>query len=157
MICPECNGKGEAIYYVETGRDENTVTVEQRKGICRTCNGSGAKQQTNADRIRAMSDDWIEWDSLHMLWFMTSLMPAKKSGTFRDGATTSLFLPLAKTLKITANKAKIQKIRISAVYLIRIYFIGRNNGKSETDRLSEAVHTEPKSEAAAEEKEGVAH
>ena len=57
MICPECKGKGEAIYYVETDRDENTVTVEQRKGICRTCNGSGAKPQTNADRIRAMSDE----------------------------------------------------------------------------------------------------
>ena len=55
MICPECNGKGEAIYYVETHRDENSVTVEQRKGICRTCNGSGEKPQTNADRIRAMS------------------------------------------------------------------------------------------------------
>ena len=63
MICPECNGKGETIYYVETYRDENTVTVEQRKGICWTCNGSGEKPQTNADRIRAMSDEelakWI--------------------------------------------------------------------------------------------------
>lgn len=57
MICPECNGRGEAIYYVETGRDENTVTVEQRKGICRTCNGSGEKPITNADRIRATSDE----------------------------------------------------------------------------------------------------
>ena len=57
MICPECNGRGEAIYYVETARDENSVTVEQRKGICRTCNGSGEKPQTNADRIRAMSDE----------------------------------------------------------------------------------------------------
>ena len=57
MICPECNGKGEAIYYVETDRDENSVTVEQRKGICLTCNGSGVKPQTNADRIRAMSDE----------------------------------------------------------------------------------------------------
>ena len=57
MICPECNGKGETIYYVETDRDENTVTVEQRKGICCTCNGSGEKPQTNADRIRAMSDE----------------------------------------------------------------------------------------------------
>ena len=56
MVCPECNGRGETIYYVETDRDENTVTVEQRKGICRTCNGSGLKAQTNADRIRAMSD-----------------------------------------------------------------------------------------------------
>ena len=57
MICPECNGRGESIYYVETHRDENSVTVEQRKGICRTCNGSGEKQQINADRIRAMSDE----------------------------------------------------------------------------------------------------
>lgn len=57
MICPECNGKGETIYYVETDRDENSVTVERRKGICRTCNGSGEKPQTNADRIRAMSDE----------------------------------------------------------------------------------------------------
>lgn len=62
MICPECNGRGESIYYVETHRDENSVTVEQRKGICRTCNGSGAKQQTNADRIRAMSDEELAWE-----------------------------------------------------------------------------------------------
>ncbi len=55
MICPECNGRGESIYYVETDRDEISVTVEQRKGICRTCNGSGTIPQTNADRIRAMS------------------------------------------------------------------------------------------------------
>lgn len=57
MICPECNGRGKAIYYVETDRDENTVTVEKREGICRTCNGSGEKPQTNADRIRAMTDE----------------------------------------------------------------------------------------------------
>lgn len=57
MICPECNGKGETIYYVEIDRDENTVTVDQRKDICRTCNGSGEKPQTNADRIRDMSDE----------------------------------------------------------------------------------------------------
>lgn len=57
MICPECNGKGEAIYYVETDRDENTVTVKVIKDICRTCNGSGRKPQTNADRIREMSDE----------------------------------------------------------------------------------------------------
>lgn len=59
MVCPECNGRGEAIYYVETDRDENTVTVEKRKGTCRNCNGSGEKQQTNADRIRAMSDEQL--------------------------------------------------------------------------------------------------
>ena len=57
MKCPECNGHGETIYYVETDRDEYTVTIEQRKGICRTCNGSGDKPMTNADRIRAMSDE----------------------------------------------------------------------------------------------------
>ena len=56
-VCPECNGRGESTYYVETDRDENTVTVEARKGICRTCNGSGKKFMTNADRIRAMSDE----------------------------------------------------------------------------------------------------
>ena len=66
MICPECNGKGETIYYVETDRDENTVTVEQRKGICRTCNGSGEKPQTNADRIRAMSDYDLAWFLMEM-------------------------------------------------------------------------------------------
>ena len=59
MKCPECNGRGETTYYVETDRDENTVTIEQRKGICRTCNGSGEKPMTNADRIRAMSDKEI--------------------------------------------------------------------------------------------------
>ena len=57
MICPECNGRGESIYYIETQRNENSVTVEQRKGICRTCNESGKKEQTNADRIRNMSDE----------------------------------------------------------------------------------------------------
>jgi hypothetical protein len=58
MVCPECNGRGKAIYYyVETDRDENTVTAKKREDICRTCNGSGEKPQTNADRIRAMSDE----------------------------------------------------------------------------------------------------
>lgn len=61
MICPECNGRGEDIYYVEIERDENTVTIEQRKGICRTCNGSGHMTQTNADRIRAMSDEELKY------------------------------------------------------------------------------------------------
>ena len=67
MICPECNGKGEAIYFVEIDRDENIVTVEKRKCICRTCNGSGEKPQTNADRIRAMSDEELVehfWESM---------------------------------------------------------------------------------------------
>ena len=57
MVCTECNGSGEAMYYVETVGDENTVTLRQRKGNCRTCNGSGKKLLTNADRIRAMSDE----------------------------------------------------------------------------------------------------
>lgn len=57
MICPECNGRGETTYYVETDRDENTVTVVARKDICHTCNGSGKMPMTNADRIRAMSDE----------------------------------------------------------------------------------------------------
>ena len=56
MICPECNGSGETVYYIETDRDENSVTVVPRKGICRTCNGSGKKLMTNADRIRSMND-----------------------------------------------------------------------------------------------------
>ena len=55
MICPECNGRGEVVYYVETDRDENTVTIKQRKGICRNCNGSGKKPMSNADRIRSMT------------------------------------------------------------------------------------------------------
>ena len=57
MICPECNGSGEAVYYIETDRDENSVTIVPRKGICRTCNGSGKKLMTNADRIRNMTDE----------------------------------------------------------------------------------------------------
>ena len=57
MICPECNGMGETVYYVEIDRDENSITVEQRKDICQTCNGSGKKLMTNADRIRIMSDE----------------------------------------------------------------------------------------------------
>ena len=57
MICQECNGRRETIYYVETDRDENTVTIAPKKGICRSCNGSGKMPHTNADRIRAMSDE----------------------------------------------------------------------------------------------------
>lgn len=57
MKCPECNGSGETIYFVEIDRDENSATVEKRKGICRMCNGSGEKPFTNGDRIRAMSDE----------------------------------------------------------------------------------------------------
>ena len=57
MICKECNGRGETIYYEEINRDENTVTIAQRKSICRTCNGSGETPMTNADKIRAMTDE----------------------------------------------------------------------------------------------------
>ena len=57
MICPECRGTGTAIYYSETGRDENSVTVQKFEDICHTCHGGGWKPQTNADRIRAMSDE----------------------------------------------------------------------------------------------------
>ena len=57
MRCPECNGRGETIYFVETERDEYSITIEQRQGVCRTCNGSGEKPMTNADRIRAMNDE----------------------------------------------------------------------------------------------------
>ena len=57
MVCTECNGSGQATYYVETFRDENTVTLRQTKGICRTCNGSGKKPLTNADSVRAMSNE----------------------------------------------------------------------------------------------------
>lgn len=56
MVCPECNGTGETVYFVEVDRDENSVTCEKKKGICRTCKGSGEKPMTNVDRIRAMSD-----------------------------------------------------------------------------------------------------
>lgn len=66
MICPECRGKGTAIYYRETGRDENSVTVQKFEDICHTCHGSGRKPQTNADRVRAMSDEelaeFLRWD-----------------------------------------------------------------------------------------------
>lgn len=58
MICPECNGRGETTYYyVGKDSDTNALTFEERIGICRTCNGSGKMPMTNADRIRAMSDE----------------------------------------------------------------------------------------------------
>ena len=59
MICPDCNGNGETVYYEYFGTDfaKNTVNIKPKKDICRTCNGSGRKTQTNADRIRAMSDE----------------------------------------------------------------------------------------------------
>lgn len=80
MICPECNGRGESIYYIETHRDENSVTVEQRKGICRTCNGSGKKEQTNADRIRNMSDEELA------VWM-------DECNAYREYANASQWLP----------------------------------------------------------------
>lgn len=57
MKCTECNGRGVATYYVETHRDENSVTMSAREDICHTCNGSGKKTMTNADCIRSMSDE----------------------------------------------------------------------------------------------------
>ena len=89
MICPECNGRGETIYYVETDRDENSVTVEQRKGICRTCNGSGVKAQTNADRIRAMSDEELT------MWLLQFVIDCAEKTTgeeceFEDGSEEEL-------------------------------------------------------------------
>lgn len=57
MICPECRGKGTAIYYCEIPLDENNVVVKKYEDICHTCHGGGQKPKTNADRIRAMSDE----------------------------------------------------------------------------------------------------
>lgn len=59
MICPECNGTGKTVYFVEVGRDEKSVTCEKREDICRTCKGSGEKPMTNADKIRAMDDETL--------------------------------------------------------------------------------------------------
>ena len=58
MICPECNGRGETTYYyVGKDSDKNALTFEERIDICHTCNGSGKMPMTNADSIRAMSDE----------------------------------------------------------------------------------------------------
>lgn len=57
MICPECHGRGVAKYWVEVDIDENSATLQARECICKQCNGSGEKSKTNADRIRAMSDE----------------------------------------------------------------------------------------------------
>ena len=62
------------IRFVEIERDENTVTVEQRKGICRTCNGSGEQLMTNADRIRAMSDEELA-QRIHMFVGLEDRIP----------------------------------------------------------------------------------
>lgn len=59
MICPECNGTGKTVYFVEVGRDENSTTCEKKEGICLICNGSGEKPMTNADKIRAMDDETL--------------------------------------------------------------------------------------------------
>lgn len=77
MKCPECNGRGVAFYYVETDRDENSVTVEQRKDICRTCSGSGKKPMTNAERIRAVSEDELAEDYCKFLNAMLSKVASK--------------------------------------------------------------------------------
>ena len=68
MICPKCNGSGETVYYVETDLDENSVTLEQRKGICRTCNGSGETPMTNADRFRSMTDEELAKHLVDIGW-----------------------------------------------------------------------------------------
>ena len=57
MICTECHGSGESIYYVEIDRNEKIVSMAQRKCTCRTCNGSGKQPMTKADYIRSMSDE----------------------------------------------------------------------------------------------------
>ena len=57
MICPECYGRGVAMYWVEVDIDESSATLQARECICKQCSGSGEKPQTNADRIRAMSDE----------------------------------------------------------------------------------------------------
>lgn len=69
MICTECNGSGESVYYVEIDRDEKIVTMKQRKCTCRTCNGSGKQPMIKVDHIRSMSDEelvrWIYGDTRH--------------------------------------------------------------------------------------------
>ena len=82
MICPDCNGNGEAIYYEYLGTDfaKNTVNIKPKKDICRTCNGSGHITQTHADYIRAMSDEelakWIDWLFGRCEWCDTDKMAA---------------------------------------------------------------------------------
>ena len=99
MVCPECNGRGKAIYYVETDRDENTVTVEKREGICRTCYGSGEKPQTNADRIRAMSDE-------ELAKFLKSLVFGRETPWANPFARTycDKCLPIKAALKETGKE-----------------------------------------------------
>ena len=87
MICPECNGRGKSIYYIETQRDENSVTVEQRKGICRTCNGSGKKEQTNADKIRSMTDEELA------LWICGVYDIEEENGKFINGIIIPGYAP----------------------------------------------------------------
>ena len=57
MICPECKGRGVNDYYVEFDRNDKIVSLAKREGTCRTCNGSGRMPMTNADRIRALTDE----------------------------------------------------------------------------------------------------
>ena len=87
MICPECNGSGEAVYYIETDRDENSVTVVPRKGICRTCNGSGKKLMTNADHIRSMSDEELA------LWICGVYDIEEENGKFINGIIIPGYVP----------------------------------------------------------------
>ena len=75
MICPECRGKGLANYYPVIARDEFTTTVKKFEDICHTCHGSGRKPQTNADRIRAMSDEELAWELL--VWRFDAFAKAK--------------------------------------------------------------------------------
>lgn len=57
MKCENCDGKGMEYYYAEISRDGTNVTIAQRERICHRCNGSGVRLETNADRIRAMTDE----------------------------------------------------------------------------------------------------
>lgn len=109
MICPECNGKGEAIYYVETDRDENTVTVKKIKDICHTCNGSGKKPQTNADRIRATSDEELaEWLVQKTVYQESAFSPPSYLNFFtsRDDTKENAIKGTAEWLKQPAEQPK---------------------------------------------------
>jgi hypothetical protein len=59
MKCENCCGKGMEYYYAEISRDGTRVTIEQRERICHRCNGLGVRLETNADRIRSMTDEGL--------------------------------------------------------------------------------------------------